>query len=77
MPVAHRTHYLSHAVLWGSGGIVDLGDLDPLWPAISAAYGINDAGQVVGGSYDDLGEFSRLFVAERRDAGFGHPGRRL
>lgn len=44
--------YLSHAVLWGSGGIVDLGDLDPLWPAISAAYGINDAGQVVGGSYD-------------------------
>ncbi|MBL8094882.1 MAG: hypothetical protein JNL73_12010 [Anaerolineales bacterium] len=49
--------YLSHAVLWGSGGIVDLGDLDPLWPAISAAYGINDAGQVVGGSYDDSANF--------------------
>lgn len=44
--------YLSHAVLWGSGGIVDMGDLDPVWPAISAAYGINDAGQVVGGAYD-------------------------
>jgi probable HAF family extracellular repeat protein len=49
--------YLSHAVLWGSGGIVDLGDLDPLWPAISAAYGINDAGQVVGGSYDTSANF--------------------
>lgn len=49
--------YLSHAVLWGSGGIVDLGDLDPLWPAISAAYGINDAGQVVGGSYDASANF--------------------
>ncbi len=50
--------YLSHAVLWGSGGgIVDLGDLDPAWPAISAAYGINDAGQVVGGSYDASANF--------------------
>jgi len=49
--------YLSHAVLWGSGGIVDLGDLDPVWPAISAAYGINDAGQVVGGSYDAAANF--------------------
>ncbi|MCK6623767.1 MAG: hypothetical protein DPW09_36050 [Anaerolineae bacterium] len=49
--------YLSHAVLWGSGGIVDLGDLDPLWPAISAAYGLNDAGQVVGGSYDASANF--------------------
>ena len=49
--------YLSHAVLWGPGGIVDLGDLDPLWPAISAAYGINDAGQVVGGSYDPTANF--------------------
>ncbi len=49
--------YLSHAVLWGSGGIVDLGDLDPVWPAISAAYGINDAGQVVGGSYDASANF--------------------
>lgn len=49
--------YLSHAVLWGSGGIVDLGDLDPMWPAISAAYGINDAGQVVGGSYDEFANF--------------------
>jgi probable HAF family extracellular repeat protein/T5SS/PEP-CTERM-associated repeat protein len=49
--------YLSHAVLWGSGGIVDLGDLDPLWPAHSAAYGINDAGQVVGGSYDASANF--------------------
>jgi len=49
--------YLSHAVLWGSGGIVDLGDLDPQWPAISAAYGINDAGQVVGGSYDASANF--------------------
>ena len=51
------TTYLSHAVLWGSGGIVDLGDLDPLWPAISAAYGLNDAGQVVGGSYDEFANF--------------------
>ena len=49
--------YLSHAVMWGSGGIVDLGDLDPMWPAISAAYGINDAGQVVGGSYDPSANF--------------------
>lgn len=49
--------YLTHAVLWGSGGIVDLGDLDPVWPAISAAYGINDAGQVVGGSYDASANF--------------------
>jgi probable HAF family extracellular repeat protein/T5SS/PEP-CTERM-associated repeat protein len=49
--------YLSHAVLWGSGGIVDLGDLDPVWPAISAAYGISDAGQVVGGSYDAAANF--------------------
>jgi probable HAF family extracellular repeat protein/T5SS/PEP-CTERM-associated repeat protein len=49
--------YLSHAVLWGSGGIVDLGDLDPQWPAISAAYGVNDAGQVVGGSYDASANF--------------------
>jgi probable HAF family extracellular repeat protein/T5SS/PEP-CTERM-associated repeat protein len=49
--------YLSHAVMWGSGGIVDLGDLDPVWPAISAAYGINDAGQVVGGSYDASANF--------------------
>jgi probable HAF family extracellular repeat protein/T5SS/PEP-CTERM-associated repeat protein len=49
--------YLSHAVLWGSGGIVDLGDLDPVWPAISAAYGLNDAGQVVGGSYNASVEF--------------------
>ena len=49
--------YLSHAVLWGSGGIVDLGDLDLQWPAISAAYGINDAGQVVGGSYDASANF--------------------
>lgn len=49
--------YLSHAVLWGSGGIVDLGDLDPLWPAISAAYGLNDTGQVVGGSYDASANF--------------------
>jgi probable HAF family extracellular repeat protein/T5SS/PEP-CTERM-associated repeat protein len=49
--------YLSHAVLWGSAGIVDLGDLDPLWPAISAAYGLNDAGQVVGGSYDASANF--------------------
>jgi probable HAF family extracellular repeat protein/T5SS/PEP-CTERM-associated repeat protein len=49
--------YLSHAVLWGPGGIVDLGDLDPMWPAISAAYGINNAGQVVGGSYDPTANF--------------------
>jgi probable HAF family extracellular repeat protein/T5SS/PEP-CTERM-associated repeat protein len=49
--------FTSHAVLWGSGGIVDLGDLDPVWPAISAAYGINDAGQVVGGSYDASANF--------------------
>ena len=50
--------YLSHAVLWSSGGgIVDLGDLDLQWPAISAAYGINDAGQVVGGSYDASANF--------------------
>lgn len=49
--------YLSHAVLWGSSGIVDLGDLDLAWPAISAAYGINDAGQVVGGSYDEFANF--------------------
>ncbi len=49
--------YVTHAVLWGSGGMVDLGDLDPLWPAISAAYGLNDAGQVVGGSYNASVEF--------------------
>lgn len=42
---------IQHAVLWNSGGIVDLGDLDPQWPAHSAAYGINDAGQVVGNSF--------------------------
>jgi probable HAF family extracellular repeat protein len=48
---------IHHAVLWGSGGIVDLGDLGNLWPADSAAYGINDAGQVVGGSYNDAGDF--------------------
>ena len=49
---------IQHAVLWGSGGIVDLGDLDPMWPNHSAAYGINDAGQVVGGSYTDIpGQF--------------------
>jgi probable HAF family extracellular repeat protein len=34
-----------------------LGDLGNLWPADSAAYGINDAGQVVGGSYNDAGDF--------------------
>ena len=43
---------IQHAVRGGSGGIVDLGDLDPVWPAVSAAYGLNDAGQVVGGSYN-------------------------
>jgi probable HAF family extracellular repeat protein/T5SS/PEP-CTERM-associated repeat protein len=48
---------IHHAVRWGSGGIVDLGDLGNLWDADSAAYGINDAGQVVGGSYNDAGEF--------------------
>jgi probable HAF family extracellular repeat protein len=49
---------IHHAVLWGSGGIVDLGDLGNLWPIPTAlAYGINDAGQVVGGSYNDAGEF--------------------
>lgn len=48
---------IHHAVLWGSGGIVDLGDLGNLWDTDSAAYGINDAGQVVGGSYNDAGEF--------------------
>src|SRR3972149_1422532 len=46
--------YITHAVLWGSGGIVDLGDLDPLWPNVSAAYGINDAGQAVGLSATDI-----------------------
>lgn len=42
---------IQHTALWGNGGIVDLGDLDPSWPNHSAAYGINDAGQVVGNSY--------------------------
>lgn len=42
--------YITHAVMWGSGGITDLGDLDPLWPNTSIAYGINDAGQIVGQS---------------------------
>lgn len=41
---------VQHAALWGNSGIVDLGDLDPVWPTNSAAYGINDAGQVVGNS---------------------------
>lgn len=45
---------IQHAVLWGAGGIVDLGDLDPLWPNHSAAYGVNDAGQVVGCSNTDV-----------------------
>ncbi len=48
---------IHHAVLWGSSGIVDLGDLGNLWETDSAAYGINDAGQVVGGSYNDAGEW--------------------
>ncbi len=42
--------YITHAVLWGSSGIVDLGDLDPVWENHSFAYGVNDAGQVVGQS---------------------------
>ena len=46
---------IQHAVLWGGGGgIVDLGDLDPAWPNHSAAYGLNDAGQVVGCSNTDV-----------------------
>ncbi|MBW7886006.1 MAG: DUF3466 family protein [Caldilineaceae bacterium] len=55
---AHDDDGIQHAVLWGSGGIVDLGDLDPLWPNHSGAYSINDAGQVAGGSYTDIpGQF--------------------
>jgi len=53
---------IHHAVLWqAGGGIVDLGDLGILWDTDSAAYGINDAGQVVGGSYTDVGDF-RAFL---------------
>ncbi len=66
--------YLSHAVLWGSGGIVDLGDLDPVWPAISAAYGINDAGQVVGGSYDPTANFHAFLWQNGSMQDFGRLG---
>ncbi len=55
---AQNAEAIQHAVLWGSGGIVDLGDLDPVWPNHSAAYGVNEAGQVVGCSNTDVpGEY--------------------
>lgn len=50
----------SHAFLWRSGTMEDLGSLS----GHSAAYGVNNLGQVIGASYPGSGPVGRAFIWE-------------
>jgi probable HAF family extracellular repeat protein len=61
--VADGTGFQQHAFFWtSSGGIEDLGTLGSTTNA-SIAYGIDDAGRIVGGAYDDNNsEYSTAWI---------------
>jgi probable HAF family extracellular repeat protein len=60
------TGFKQHAFLWtASGGMQDLGALGSMANA-SFAYGIDDAGRIVGGAYDDSdSEYSTAWINAR------------